>query len=316
MIIRVFKMAIAALLAVYAAEWAGLSSAPSAGLLAVLGVDATKRRSLKGVAARLLASVLSLFFATLLFVVFGFHIWVIAVFVLVVYPLLVKVKLQDGVVSALVVMLHLYNAQRTDSGMLANELALLLFGLGIATVVNMLYTPNADRKLLVLRKQTERLFGHIFYEIGGYLKNKDHPLWDGQEVLQAEETIRKGMELARHSEENALFRPELDWVVYFAMRKQQFDSIARMLELSAQVTETLPQGAAVAELFDLLNEDVRTTFYTGNAEAKLAELEKAFKTMPLPDSRAEFEVRSALLQLCIELRNYLSIAKRHKKRKA
>ncbi|WP_135551160.1 aromatic acid exporter family protein [Paenibacillus cymbidii] len=316
MIIRVIKMAIAALLAVYAAEWAGLASAPSAGLLAVIGVDATKRRSLKGAAARLLASVLSLCFASLLFIVCGFHIWVIAAFVLVVYPLLVKAKLQDGVVSALVVMLHLYVAQRTDYDMLAGELSLLLLGLGIATVVNMLYTPNADRKLLVLRKQTERLFGHIFYEIGGYLKNKDHPLWDGQEVLQAEETIRKGTELARHNEENALFRPEHDWAVYFAMRKLQFESIERMLELSAQVTETLPQGAAVAELFELLNEDVRSDYYTGNAETKLAELEHAFKTMPLPAARAEFEVRSALLQLCIELRNYLSIAKRRKKRKA
>ena len=35
--------------------------------------------------------------------------------------------------------------------------------------------------------------------------------------------------------------------------------------------------------------------------------------MPLPESREEFEVRSAILQLNRELMHYLSIAKKQKK---
>lgn len=34
--------------------------------------------------------------------------------------------------------------------------------------------------------------------------------------------------------------------------------------------------------------------------------------MELPDSREEFEIRSAILQLCRELALYLKIAKRYK----
>ncbi|MNW06530.1 hypothetical protein D3C71_2029570 [compost metagenome] len=34
--------------------------------------------------------------------------------------------------------------------------------------------------------------------------------------------------------------------------------------------------------------------------------------MELPDTREEFEVRSAILQVCRELALYLKIAKRHK----
>ncbi|MOA47331.1 hypothetical protein D3C78_1699570 [compost metagenome] len=44
----------------------------------------------------------------------------------------------------------------------------------------------------------------------------------------------------------------------------------------------------------------------------LHELEQEFKMMELPSSREEFELRSAILQLCRELANYLYIAKKAK----
>ncbi|MNJ52394.1 hypothetical protein D3C77_477260 [compost metagenome] len=44
----------------------------------------------------------------------------------------------------------------------------------------------------------------------------------------------------------------------------------------------------------------------------LTEWEQEFKKMELPATREEFEVRSAVLQLCRELAMYLSIAKKDK----
>ena len=68
----------------------------------------------------------------------------------------------------------------------------------------------------------------------------------------------------------------------------------------------------VAELFDQLSRDVMAEEYTGRTEHLLEELEQEFQKMDLPVSREEFEVRSAILQLCRELALYLKIAKRHK----
>jgi uncharacterized membrane protein YgaE (UPF0421/DUF939 family) len=81
------------------------------------------------------------------------------------------------------------------------------------------------------------------------------------------------------------------------------------------VEKTLPHGEAVAEVFADLSNDVRNTYYTGIVEARLNALEKSFKQMPLPATRSEFEARSALLQLCLELKTYLSIAKQLKRKK-
>lgn len=68
----------------------------------------------------------------------------------------------------------------------------------------------------------------------------------------------------------------------------------------------------VAELFDQLSNDVLAEEYTGRTEKLLDALEQEFERMELPETREEFEVRSAILQLCRELALYLKIAKRHK----
>jgi uncharacterized membrane protein YgaE (UPF0421/DUF939 family) len=48
----------------------------------------------------------------------------------------------------------------------------------------------------------------------------------------------------------------------------------------------------------------------------LTELEQSFRGMPLPKTRDEFETRAALFHLSRELRRYLAIASREKKRKS
>ena len=106
--------------------------------------------------------------------------------------------------------------------------------------------------------------------------------------------------------------PNEAWTVYFYMRKQQLDRIEGMLELISQVYQRMPQGEIAALLFDRLSIDVSQEEYTGITERMLAELEQQFKTMELPSSREEFEIRSAILQLCRELSLYLEVSKKSK----
>jgi uncharacterized membrane protein YgaE (UPF0421/DUF939 family) len=88
-----------------------------------------------------------------------------------------------------------------------------------------------------------------------------------------------------------------------------------MLDLVAQVYQSVPHAQSIALLFDELSGDLKEDYYTGNVEKNLLELENKFKEDRLPLTRDEFEVRSALLQLNLELKNYLFIAKSSKKRK-
>jgi uncharacterized membrane protein YgaE (UPF0421/DUF939 family) len=313
--IRVIKTAIAVVIAIYIAQFFQLTAPLSAGLFAVLGVDVTKKRGINTSAIRILASLVGLLSAALIFYLLGFHIWVIAIFVLVVYTLLAQLKLHDGIVTSTVVMLHLFSFQLLSFQNIMNEVYLLLVGLGLSTIINLIYMPDANPKLDQVRSRLEELLSLIFIEISEHLIDNENHIWDGKEILLANDTIEEGNSLAERSAENKLLHGNGYWVRYFEMRRQQLESTQRMLDLVAQVYRSVPHAQQISQLFEVLSEEVKSEYYQGNVEKLLLGLEEEFKRYALPVTREEFEVRSALLQLCVELKNYLSIAKRSKKRK-
>lgn len=311
--IRVIKTAIAVVVAILAARWAGLHNPVAAGLLAVLGIEVTRKKGINSALKRIGASAVGLLAASVLFRLFGFQVWVIGLFVLLVFPILNRANLREGAVTGSVVMFHLFSLESVSFATLLNELQLLLVGLGTATLVNVAYMPKADPHLTASKEKTEQLFSQIFIHIADHLRDANR-LWDGAELLAARSEVDKGRELADKLQENTFFAGGSQWSVYFYMRSEQLESIYRMAELVAQVVEALPQGEAVARVFDELSRDVKEDYYTGRSEARLKELDRMFKAMPLPATRGEFEIRSAILQLMLELFGYLTVAKRAKKR--
>jgi uncharacterized membrane protein YgaE (UPF0421/DUF939 family) len=208
-------------------------------------------------------------------------------------------------------MFHLYLLHSASVATLLNEGLLLLVGLGAATVINVVYMPKEDPHLHAYKIKLEQLFSVIFVRVAAHLRDTSQ-VWDGAELLAAEEAVEQGRQWADKLQQNALFWNGGYWPVYFYMRGEQLESIQRMMAIVAQVSEALPQGGDLARVFEELSRDVKEPYYTGRSEALLGELERKFKAMPLPASRGEFEVRSALLQLMLELHGYLAVAKKAK----
>ncbi|MCQ6560193.1 aromatic acid exporter family protein [Paenibacillus mendelii] len=316
--IRVIKTALAALAALYTATYMGLETPLSAGLLAILGVEVTRMKGLKSAFVRFVASVLGLFFASIIFALLGFHLWTVSLFILIAFPLLSRVHLKDGIVTSAVIVFHIYAKGEVTGALISNEIMLLLIGLGWATVINLLYMPKEDKRLNELRHLTEQKFGEMFEHMGTTLRNPSH-IWNGEELLEAGDAIEEGLRRAELKMDNRLWGQDMNtvryWQTYFEMRRQQMDSIQLMLVQLSFVYEKLPHGELVAVLFEHLAHDVKSDVYEGNVERSLTDLEARFRVMDLPVSREEFEVRAALLHVMQELERCLAIAKRWKKHK-
>ncbi|GGF89619.1 aromatic acid exporter family protein [Paenibacillus abyssi] len=312
--IRVIKTAVAGLAAIYTATYLGLEPALSAGLLAILGVEVTRMKGIKGAFARFMASVLGLFFASMIFTLLGFEIWALSIFILIAFPILARMQLQGGIVTSSVIVFHVFQSKEVTTALIGNEIMLLVTGLGWATIINMLYMPKEEKNLAELRRDTEQKFSAIFAHMSSTLRDPAH-LWHGEELLQVYDTIELGLKRSEVYEENRMWRYETYWRIYFEMRSEQLESIQQMLVHLALAYEKVPQGELLSEVLTHLSEEVKSDVYEGKVERELEDLEERFRAMPLPATRDEFEVRAALLQLSRELERYLSIAKRWKKRK-
>ncbi|NEW06429.1 aromatic acid exporter family protein [Paenibacillus sp. SYP-B3998] len=312
---RVLKTALAVVIAMYLAHLLGIKSPAAAGLLAILGIEVTKKKGIINSIHRIIASLLALLIGSAMFWVFGFHAWVVGLFIMIAFPILHRLGISEGAVTGAVVMFHLYAYETSDALAILNEIELLVVGLGTSTLINIAYMPKTDKAMVAKKTKIEQLFSDIFVKIAQHLRDNSL-VWDGKELLIVGEEIEHGAELAKRSMDNSLiFGGDPYWRVYFYMRSEQLESIHRMIDLVAQVYQTLPQGELVATIFEDLSQSVKVDYYTGSAEKELHELDKRYKEMPLPDSREEFEVRSAIRQLNRELMQYLTVAKRQKKQR-
>lgn len=312
--IRIVKTALAAIAAIYTALYFGLEPPLGAGILAILGVEVTRMKGLKSAIVRFIASALGLFFASLIFSLFGFHIWAVAVFILITFPILSRFQLKDGIVTSSVIVFHLFDRAEVTSDIIGNEIMLLFAGLGWATVLNFVYMPKDEKQLTGNRLAIEDNFSVIFTEMALTLRNPSH-VWGGEELLDAFRAIEDGAQRSVRNRENRIWGQEHYWSTYFEMRRQQLDSVQKMLVELAFVYEKWPQGILIAELLERLAADVKSDVYEGSVEVRLQELSMRFRGMELPKTREEFEVRAALLTLLHELERYLATAKRLKKRK-
>ncbi|MFF2089753.1 aromatic acid exporter family protein [Paenibacillus sp. NPDC058174] len=312
--IRIIKTALATIAAIYTAVYFGLEPPLGAGILAILGVEVSRLKGLKSALVRFVASVLGLFFASFIFTVFGFHIWAVALFILLTFPVLSRFQLKDGIVTSAVIVFHLFGREEVSVNVISNEIMLLFAGLGWATIINMIYMPKDKHLLQGLKETVEHKFDVIFTEMALTLRDPSH-IWNGSELLEAHNAIEEGARRSVLNRENRLWGQELYWLNYFEMRSQQLELIQQMLVDLALVYERWPQNDHIAELMEQLSEDVKSEVYTGLTEKRMVELSQQFKAMDLPRTREEFEVRAALLKLMHELKRYLEVAKRLKKRK-
>ncbi|MEC0205642.1 aromatic acid exporter family protein [Paenibacillus lautus] len=308
---RVIKTAAASLLAILITDALNIPGATSAGLLAILGVDVTRKRSVRSISSRLFASLLGLVLACILFYFLGFHYWVLALYILLAFPAISKANFKEGIVTSSVVVFRVFQGEEIGVDILVTQIELLIIGLGSAMLVNLVYMPNSEGAMMEIRRKVDGLFSVIFYHFSLTLRDPEH-IWDGKELIEANRQIEKGIEEAKRASENQMIHPDGSWNIYFYMRKEQMENIQSMMHQISQVYERLPHGVLTAEIFDQLSKDVVAEGYTGKSEGLLIELEDRFKEMELPTTREEFEVRSAILQLCHELEYYLNISKKYK----
>ncbi|WCN39456.1 aromatic acid exporter family protein [Aneurinibacillus uraniidurans] len=302
---RTLKTAVGTSLSIFLAQWLGLQFAASAGILTILSVQVTKKRSIKNAFARFFSCVLGLLFGLVLFSLLGYHPVTIFILLLCLIPLLVRLRIQEGFVTACVILFHLYTTQKVSVAFFTNELAIMSIGLGIGLLMN-IYMPSMEIELKKYQQKIEANFRVIMKELVVYLRNHESS-WDGHELLETPELINTAKSLAIRNVENHLFRKQDHYYHYFHMREQQFYLLERMVPLISTLLYSVSQGEKIADFLD----DVSDHIHSGNTAyiflAQIQQLKREFEQTELPKSREEFEIRANLFYFLQEMERYLLI---------
>ncbi|SES82289.1 Uncharacterized membrane protein YgaE, UPF0421/DUF939 family [Oceanobacillus limi] len=308
---RTIKTAIGTPIAVLLAQFFGISNFISAGILTILSIQPSRKRSVLSAWHRFLACVVASIYSFFFFEFIGYNPIVLGVMLILFIPTTVWLNVTPGIATSSVITLNLYSTGSITMSFLLEQYLVIVIGLGVGLLVN-LYMPSFDKELKEKQEKLEHCFQVILQEIALYIKDQNTD-WDGKEIAKSEELLDKASNLVVLDRENHMLRSKHPYYDYFIMRSKQLELLRKMLPLVSKLPKTDKISLQIATFFEKLADVV----HPGNTAAlyleELDELKKEFNQFELPKTRDEFETRANMFRLLIEIENYLLIKKRYKK---
>ena len=137
--ILMLKMVLGFIIGMFVAMIFKLPYFYTAGVVAVLSFEETKKASITASIKRILSTVLALSLSSLLFYLFSFDVWVLFLFVGLFIVLTFLFQVDKGIIVSLVLVSQIYLEK--DINYALNAFYILLIGLGVAFLLN-LYIPK------------------------------------------------------------------------------------------------------------------------------------------------------------------------------
>lgn len=310
---RTFKTALGTGLAIMMAHQLGLTNYATAGIMTILCVQVTKRKSLYASWERLLACILAMPFSALFFELFGYHPIVIGLCLLFFIPTLVMIKAKEGIVISTVIVLHFFSAGKLSKELFLNEFGITVVGIGVALIMN-LYMPSMEKKLKEYQGLIEQNFRNIFKELIQYIRGNESN-WDGREITTTAKIIDEAKTMAFRDVENHFLRTENFYYHYFKMREKQFEILERLLPTVASLSLNPEQSRMVGDFLEELYNNVHAKNTAHIYLNKLRVMKLHFESMELPKTRKEFNASAALFQFIKDMEEYLIIKSKFKTEK-
>ncbi|HUC92083.1 MAG TPA: aromatic acid exporter family protein [Paenibacillus sp.] len=299
---RTVKTAVGVSLSVLIAQWLQLEYYSAAGILTLLCIQKSRKQSIKAATSRFFACMMGLFFATGLFELVGYRPYAFLILLLLFIPLCVRLRIQEGIASSSVIVMHVYINREVEASFFLNELLVVVVGLGVALLINW-YMPSIDKQLQRYKAESDRLIAVILNEIANYLKN-GYTLWDGSELLQLSELLSRARSAAALDAENHLARGN-EYGHYFETKRKQFELLERMLPAVSRVNVQIEQGRRIGDFVIELIAHMNKPGYADTFYDMLRAIREYHKLLPLPETRDEFENRANLYAVANELERFV-----------
>ena len=304
--LRALKTALGAALAIYISQRLGLSYAVNSGIIVILSIQTTKRKSRDLAIMRLGSTVLALAIGAIMFSLIGFTAFAFGAYVLAFIPLAAKLKFNDGIVPCSVLVSHLLAVQSVSLPWLGNELMQMVIGAGIGFLLN-LQMPSLEKKLNEDILEIEKLQKAIILNMADSLKN--HKSSEKEEALyhKLEEKLKISYERALAESENHLIKNVTYYVKYIEMRSVRFEIMRYMKKYAKKIYKDTERTDMVEALTKIVADQLHELNTKDKLITELVEYKEIFKSMELPKTREDFESRASLYEYIGDLEHLIDV---------
>ena len=305
-ITNTIKITLAAVLAILCAQALKLDFTVSAGIVAILSVQPTKKETLRTALARLLAFAVALVISITLFNFLGFTVPVFFLYLLLFILVCQWHKWISAMAMDSVLISHFLSFGKTGLLEIKNEVVLFLLGVGFGILVNLLLHKKTDY-IDELKNKTDEQIKLALHRMALRIQNPDLADYDGSCFTSLNKSLFTAKKQAEENFNNQFTSKDTFDTRYLLMRERQAMILHEMYKCVKNIM-TVPDTAPLAA--DFL-EKVSCEYHKDNDVqsllSSLMEIREKMKTKPLPKQRAEFEDRANLFILLERMQEFLEI---------
>ena len=302
---RTIKLILATCLACLVASFLDLSSAVSAGIIALLSLSDTRRSTLKLAHNRFFSMILALTIGVLAFQLLGFHLWSLGLYLALYIPIAYKMGLEIGITPSSVLVGHLLVQESISLTLLINEFLLFAIGTGFALLVN-LYMPSREEEISHYYTLVEEKLKNILLRFNYYLSRGDGRN-KAQLVDELDSLLEEALRLVYLEHSNHLFHQTDYHIHYFEMRQSQSRILRNMAQQINPCQLAASETLILAQLFSKIAGQLSQTNPASSLLDDIERFLEVFRNRSLPKTREEFETRATLLQLLREAKTFIQV---------
>ncbi len=296
---RTIKTAIGAMIAILISQWLQLDYAANSGIIVILSVQATKKKSKDLALMRVGSTILALAIGTIVFTLFGYSAFSFGIYLLIFIPAAVALRFHDGIVPCSVLVTHLLSIKSVAPPALLNEMLQMLIGAGIGFILNV-YIPSLEKKLIEDMKDIDQLMKALLMAMADCLRTKATSV-DSSFYEALDKKIKEGYTRAWTELENRTTKGTSQFVHYMELRSFQYDILYQMRHSFERLYATYDHTLMAADLTETIAASLDGSDTSHNILKEIQEVRDCFRQSELPKTREEFENRATLYEYINDL---------------
>jgi len=300
------KITAAAIFSILLAIILQLEFAVSAGIVAILSVQPTKKETLKTAIDRFLAFIVALIICGLCFNLLGFTTTVFYLYLALFILVCQCRKWYSAMAMDSVLISHFLNFEKMGFKEIFNECLLFIIGVGFGIFVN-IYLHKRTNYIEELKANTDDLIKQVIYRMSLRIMDPELPNYDGSCFKKLNESLFIAKRIAVKNFNNQFKNTDTYDTKYLQMRENQTKVLQEMYKSVYQI-KTVPSTApSIASIFEKVSVEYHKDNDVKTLLEELAQIRETMKTVPFPVTRSEFEDRANLFILLERLQEFLTI---------
>lgn len=303
----VLQMTITAIVSYLIAYALKLDYAITAGILAILSTQLTKKESFSVAVKRSLDTVLGLSLASLMFVFFGYNVWVFWLFTFIFTVLSFTLNIEIGLVSVLVLVSHLLSHGEFSINVLVNEFAIMGIAIVVVLIYDLAFPSPSTKEFKVIIDEIDAVQKEHMDVIVQFLKKEINEFETNKHYKESLKLFNENYNKAIILDKDLLFQKDNQYLSYLEMRKRQMNNVNHIYQHGLKLTIEHENLNMIITFIEELILHVGYADQATSQKEKLKEMQTYYKKTKLPKTRDEFETRAMLYQILNELEYFLDV---------